>query len=95
MLHIDLALVHELNETLDLGKCNILHDDYRITFVGIVREHRIEEGAAGAQYDAMRPYQLALARQRHIAETTAVQQLREHGLQITVMVLPAQAILLR
>lgn len=95
MLHIDLALVHELNETLDLRKCNILHYDYRIPFAGIIREHRIEEGAAGAQDDTMCPYQLTLTRQGHITEATSVQELREHGLQITVMVFPAQAILLR
>lgn len=95
VLHIDLALVHELNEALDLGKCHILHYDNRITFAGIVREHRIKEGAAGAQDHAMGPYQLTLARQGHVTEAASVQQLREHRLQITVMVLPAQAILLR
>lgn len=95
MLHIDLALVHELDETLDLGEGDILHDDYRITFAGIVRQHRVEEGAARTEHHTMGPYQLALAGERHIAEASAVQQLREHRLQIAMMVLPAQAILLR
>lgn len=75
MLHIDLALVHELDETLDLGKGHVLHDDDRIPFAGIVGEDRVEEGAAGAQDDPMGADQLTLTGQGHIAEAAAIQEL--------------------
>lgn len=88
MLHVDLALVHELDEAFDLRKGNVLHDDDRITFTGVVGEHGVEEGAAGAQDDAMGADELTLAGQGHVAEATAIQQLGEHGLQIAMVVLP-------
>jgi len=95
MLHIDFPLVHELDEALDLRKGHILHNDDRITFAGIVGEHGVEEGAAGAEDDSVGADELTLAGQGHVAEATAIQKLGEHGLQIAMVVLPPQAVLLR
>lgn len=75
MFHVYLSLVHELNQTLDVGEGDVLHDDDGIAVAAVVRQQRVEEGAAGAEDDAMGAQQLTFACQGHIAEATAVQQL--------------------
>lgn len=75
MFHIYLAFIHEFNQTLDIGECDILHYNYRIPLTRIIREHCVEEAAAGAEHYAMSAYQLSLTGQCHITETATVQEL--------------------
>lgn len=94
MLHIDLALVHEIDQTFDVVEASVLHDDDGILLVGVFRQDRVKVDAAGAQDDPVCLDRLLLTGQCDIAEAAPVQQVREHGLQITVMVLPPQTVLL-
>lgn len=80
MLHVDLAPVHELDETLDVAELGVLHYDNRVLLGRVVRQDGVKIGAAGAQDHAVRPDYLLLAGQRHVAEAAAVQQAGEHGL---------------
>lgn len=96
MFHVDLAAVHEVDERLHVLEPTVAHQNDRILAVHVaVAEDRIEVGAARAQDDPVGAQRLALARDRHVAEAAAVEQLREHRLQIAVVILPAQAVLLR
>lgn len=95
MVHIDFALVHELDQASDILEAAVTHQNDRILAVEVVvAEDGLEVRAASAQHDAMRAQRLALARNRHVAEAAAVQQLREHVLQIVLVVLPFQTVLL-
>lgn len=95
MFDINFAAIHELDQTPNVLELAVLHDDDRILVCVAIREDRIEECAARAQHDPVRFDGLALARERHVTEAAAVQQLREHRLQVAVMILPSQTVLLQ
>lgn len=74
MFHINLALVHELDQTFDVVESGVLHDNYGVPFVGVIRQDRIEVDTARTENNSMRPYHLFFACQGDITETASVQQ---------------------
>lgn len=93
MVHVDLPLVHELDETLDVHVLHVLHDQYRVLLL-VLGEDGLEVGAAGGQHDLVRLYRPALAGKGDVAEGLSLEQLGEHGLQVGMMVPPPEAVLL-
>lgn len=80
MFQINFTLIHKFDQALDIGECNILHDDNRVTFTGIIGKDRVEKCTTGTQYHPMSPNQLALTGQSDITKTAPIQELREHSL---------------
>lgn len=94
LTHIDLTLVHEFNGRLHFGPLHVAHNDDRM-LARIVEEQRLEVGAARGQHHFVCLYRVSVAGERHIDERFVLQQLIEDAGQIGLVVVPAQAELLR
>lgn len=94
MFNIDFPLVHKLDQAANVIEFTIFHYDYGI-FVGVsICQYGIKKCAACTQNHSMCAQCSSLAGQCYIAKRFTIQQLREHGLQIAVVILPPKTILL-
>lgn len=89
MFYIDFAAIHKVHQALDVFETTVAHQYYWILAVHTARtENRIKVRAARAQHHPMGAQQLSLAGNCHVTEAAAIEKLREHRLQIAVMVFP-------
>lgn len=94
MFHIYLALIHKIQQALDILELAVTHHNNRFFLHTAIGQDRIKVGAARTQHHTMCLQSLSFASNGHIAKTATIEQLCKHVLQITVVELPAQAILL-
>lgn len=92
--HVDLTLVHEFDGGLQFRPFNVSHyHDWMLARV--LEEERLKIGAARGQHHFMGFDGVAIAGQCHVDEGLALQELIEDVGQIRLVVVPAEAELLR
>ena len=92
--HVDLSLVHVVQDDLDLLDLDVLEKDDGV-LARVLHEEALEVGGAGREDHLVALDGGVLAGQRHVAERLRLQQLVQHRQQVVAVVVPAQAVLLR
>jgi len=88
------STVHELEESLHLVVADVLEEDYRVFVRGVV-EHALEVGRTGGQ-DHLVGFQVeAITGNGHIHKGFMVEEVLEDRQEVVLVVVPAQAVLLR
>ena len=105
MGHVDLALVHELNDGVEVDDGSVFEDDDlpadsasgsagRHVFAAL--EKPLEVRAAGREHDSVSPDgDSVFGGQNHVGEPLGAQQPRKDTQHVALVVVPSQAILLR
>lgn len=94
MFNVDFSFVHKLHKAFNVNILNILHYKDGILFF-VLWENAFEVGTASREHYFVGLYCSAFTGQSHITKGLPVQELREHCLEVRMMVPPSEAILLR
>lgn len=93
MGHINLAIVHKVYHNLEVGELDILQNDNGM-LARVDCEEGLEVRAAGRQDDFVRLEMSALGGECHINEGFIIQETRENGDKVGLVVVPTQTELL-
>lgn len=94
LAHVNLTLVHELDDGLELRPLDVLEDHYRV-LARVVEEERLEVGTAGGQHHLVRLDGVAVAGECDVDEGLALEELVEDVGQVGLVVVPSETELLR
>ena len=94
LVYGDLAPVHELQQRLHLLVADVLEEDHGV-LVGRVVEHGLEVGRAGREHHLVRLEVEPVAGQGDVHEGLVVEEVLEDAEKVVLVVVPAQAVLLR
>lgn len=93
LVHVDLTLVHEVDDGPELRPLHVLQYDDRVLAL-VLGQHALEVRAARGQHDLVRLERVPVAGDGHVHESAVLQQLVEHVGQVALVVVPSQAELL-
>ena len=94
LVHRHLSSVHELQQGLHLVVADVFEEDNGV-FVGSVVEHALEVRRAGRQDHLVGLQVQPVARDGDIDEGLVVEEVFKDGEEVVLVVVPAQAVLLR
>ena len=92
--HVDLALVHVVEDGADVVVLDVLEEDDRVV-AHVLREQRLEVRGAGAEDDLVTLEAGAVAGDGDVAEGLRLEEVVEDGEQVGAVVVPPEAELLR
>ena len=92
--HVDLALVHVVEDGADVVVLDVLEEDDRVV-AHVLREQRLEVRGAGAEDDLVTLEAGPVAGDSDVAEGLRLEEVVEDGEQVGAVVVPPEAELLR